>query len=197
MDRPNVLLLYTDQQRWDALGASGNPHIHTADHGEHLGDHGLTGKGPPDQDSCAHVPMLLSLPGRIAAQRRGELIEQVDVAPTVLDYCSVQTPPQFQGRNFRPLLDGGEYESRDSVFMEYRQPFRPQNTWKTLRTRGHKYSICGDGREQLLDLQADPHELTNVVDRPEHAAALAEMRRELLRRWFTIESQFPPRTGIY
>ncbi len=29
MDRPNILLLYTDQQRWDALGASGNPEIQT------------------------------------------------------------------------------------------------------------------------------------------------------------------------
>lgn len=29
MKRPNILLIYTDQQRWDALGASGNNEIHT------------------------------------------------------------------------------------------------------------------------------------------------------------------------
>jgi arylsulfatase A-like enzyme len=29
MRRPNILILYTDQQRWDALGANGNPEIHT------------------------------------------------------------------------------------------------------------------------------------------------------------------------
>jgi len=29
VDRPNVLLMYTDQQRWDALGASGNELIQT------------------------------------------------------------------------------------------------------------------------------------------------------------------------
>lgn len=29
MKRPNILILYTDQQRWDALGAAGNPHIRT------------------------------------------------------------------------------------------------------------------------------------------------------------------------
>jgi len=27
MQRPNILLLYTDQQRWDALGANNNPEI--------------------------------------------------------------------------------------------------------------------------------------------------------------------------
>ncbi|NKB71932.1 MAG: sulfatase-like hydrolase/transferase [Candidatus Latescibacteria bacterium] len=29
MKRPNILILYTDQQRWDALGAAGNPQIKT------------------------------------------------------------------------------------------------------------------------------------------------------------------------
>jgi arylsulfatase A-like enzyme len=29
MDRPNVLLVYTDQQRWNALGLNGNDQIHT------------------------------------------------------------------------------------------------------------------------------------------------------------------------
>lgn len=29
MKRPNILILYTDQQRWDALGANGNPDIKT------------------------------------------------------------------------------------------------------------------------------------------------------------------------
>ena len=29
MPRPNILILYTDQQRWDALGANGNKEIHT------------------------------------------------------------------------------------------------------------------------------------------------------------------------
>ena len=29
MERPNILLITTDQQRWDALGCNGNPYIHT------------------------------------------------------------------------------------------------------------------------------------------------------------------------
>lgn len=29
MQRPNILLIYVDQHRWDALGANGNPYIHT------------------------------------------------------------------------------------------------------------------------------------------------------------------------
>ena len=171
--------------------------IFTADHGEHLGDHGLVGKGPPDQDSCAHVPLILSMPAAIRPQRRSELIEHVDVAPTVLDFCGVQVPRAFQGRGFRALLDGGDYRRRTSVFIEYRQPFEPDKTWKTLRTHEMKYSISADGRERLLDLRADPDELTNAIDHPRHADALAAMRAELVRRWFDVEKQYPLRTGIY
>ena len=29
MKRPNVLMIYTDQQRWDTIRYAGNPHIHT------------------------------------------------------------------------------------------------------------------------------------------------------------------------
>jgi arylsulfatase A-like enzyme len=40
MKRPNILILYTDQQRWDAIGAAGNPHIRTP-HLDRLADEGL------------------------------------------------------------------------------------------------------------------------------------------------------------
>ena len=40
---------------------------------------------------------------KTAGQRRSELIELVDVAPTVLELCGVQPPPIFQGRSFKPL----------------------------------------------------------------------------------------------
>ena len=40
MNRPNILLLTTDQQRWDALGVNGNPDIHTP-HLDRLAREGL------------------------------------------------------------------------------------------------------------------------------------------------------------
>ena len=29
MEKPNILLIHTDQQRWDAVGVNGNPDIKT------------------------------------------------------------------------------------------------------------------------------------------------------------------------
>lgn len=170
--------------------------IFAADHGEHLGDHGLIQKGPPGYDSCIHVPLLASWPGRIeAGTRRSELIELVDIAPSILDWCGIQVPPHLQGRSFRPLLEGVEYEARSSAYMEFRNPFAA--SWKTVRTHEFKYSAGKHGQELLFDLTSDPHELTNVADDPGHAEALGAMRHELLRRWFDVERQYPLKTGQY
>lgn len=186
--------------------------IFTSDHGEHLGDHGLIQKGPPGLGSCAHVPLIVvppGSPGGVDKRVEPAIIEAVDIAPTILDLCGVQSPPFFQGRSFRPLLDAAAghevYVPRSSAYIEFRDPFR--SSWKTVRTRDHTYTMHTDGRnhhpattptaELLFDLATDPHEQRNVAPDPEYARALEAMRAELLRRWFTVENQYPLRSGKY
>jgi arylsulfatase A-like enzyme len=178
--------------------------IFTADHGEHLGDHGLIQKGPPGLESCAHVPLIVAPPAATGAGAvHPEIIEAVDLAPTILDYCGVQAPPFFQGRSFRSLLAGDAYTPRTSAFIEFKDPFR--SSWKTVRTHDYKYSVYRSGgdpataemAELLFDLRDDPHEQRNVAGDPAYGAALDRMRRELVRRWLTVENQYPLRSGPY
>ncbi len=176
--------------------------IFTSDHGEHLGDHGIVAKGPPGLDSCAHVPLLISHPRRIEPEQRLDaLIEAVDIAPTILDFCGVQTPPSFQGRSFRALLQGERYEPRSSAYIEFKDPFR--KSWKTIRTQRYKYCAFSDSMgasspdELLYDLREDPHEQRNVAGDPAYRDALEAMRAELVRRWFMVEDQYPLRSGRY
>jgi len=170
--------------------------LFTSDHGEHLGDHGRIQKGPPGYDSCAHVPLLVRYPARVQGGRRfKELVEGVDVAPTILETCGVQVPPAMQGRSFRPLLEGGAYAPRESVFIEFRAPFAYSS--KCVRTHTHKYWIANDGEERLFDLVQDPHELRDASQDPACQGTLHGLRRELLRRWFDSEKQYPVRTGQY
>lgn len=170
--------------------------IFTSDHGEHLGDHGRIQKGAPGYDSCTHVPLLVSYPTEILSERKlPELIEAVDIAPTILDYCGIRIPPIFQGRSFRPLLQGDSYQERESVFIEYRHPFGI--SWKTIRTHSYKYCVSNEGEELLFDLKSDPHELRNVSGQAEYQDILHQAREELIRRWFTVEKQYPLRSGQY
>jgi arylsulfatase len=170
--------------------------IFTSDHGEHLGDHGLTGKGPPGYDSCIYVPCLISYPGKIEPGLRIDtLTEGVDMCPTILDYCGVQIPRIVQGRSLKPALQRQPYEPRTSIFMEHKNPFR--SSWKTVRTLEYKYCCNNAGREILFDLRKDPHEINDVAREPDYEDVLHMMRREMLSRWFDVEKQFPLRTGAY
>ncbi len=170
--------------------------IFTSDHGEHLGDHGLIQKGPPGHESCTRVPLLVSMPGKIAqGQRHDEIVELIDLAPTVLEYCGVQSPPFMQGRSLRPLLQGQEYLPRSSALMEWKDSFK--TSWRTIRTERFKYCASKTGEELLFDLEADPGEQCNVVAKTDYAAALGECRRELIARVFEAENQYPLRTGPY
>lgn len=170
--------------------------LFTSDHGDHLGDHGCVAKGPPGYDSCARVPLIVSCPGRMPpGQTRGELVEGVDIAPTVLDFCGIQVPPIMQGRSFRPLLDGGSYWERDSAFIEFREPFGI--SWKAIAAAKYKYCVSNEGRELLFDLTRDPGELRNVAREAAYETTLHDARRELIRRWFDVEKQYPLKTGPY
>ncbi len=181
----------------DATGQRDNTLvIFTSDHGEYLGDHGKIGKGMPGHDASARVPLIMSWPGVIErGGRYSELVELVDLAPTMLEFCGIQTPPALQGRSLRPLLTGGDYESRTSAFMEQRE--YPAASQKAVATHRFKYCVNHEARELLFDREADPDELTNVADDPAYRDDLEAMRAEFLRRWFEVEHPPRERVGAY
>jgi arylsulfatase A-like enzyme len=71
----------------------------------------------------------------------------------------------------------GKKKGRDSVFLPYMQIQRAvrDERWKLI-------AYPKIGHLQLFDLQADPHERVNLIDRPEHAPHVARLRK-LMREW--------------
>src|SRR3546814_459571 len=74
----------------DALDRTGQREntivIFMSDHGEMLGDHGIYLKGPYFYEPAVRVPLIVSWPGTIAGGRSvPEMVELVDLAPTLLD----------------------------------------------------------------------------------------------------------------
>ncbi len=80
--------------------------VFTSDHGELLGDHGLYLKGPHFYEPSIRVPLILSWPGHIAPGQSAELVELVDLAPTLLAACGLPPYPGMQGRSLWPGLSG-------------------------------------------------------------------------------------------
>lgn len=165
--------------------------LFTSDHGEWLGEHLRWGKGWPGADAVSRVPLLVRWPaGNLSAgQRVSEIVEAVDVLPTLLEAAGIQVPPHVQGSSLLPLLRGAPVASSATAVME-------ANGWKTLRSAGFRYLLHADGRESLWDLEADPCEYRDLACDDRYQDVLAEHRRLLLQRLLTMERPLP-RTWIY
>ena len=113
----------------------------------------------------------------------GQLVLNVDLAPTLLDLAGVSKPAGFHGESFLPLLSGEATGWRDAFIAEYfeESPFPRIPTWEAIRTRRWKYIRYPDlGREfdELYDLGTDPYELNNLV----MEARVSDTRDSLIRR---------------
>ncbi len=91
-----------------------------ADHGDYTGDYGLTEKWPNAfQDCLINVPLIAKIPG---IESKGILYEQlvqtIDLFPTVLDIAQIKTQYTHFGKNLIPFLQGRSEKIRTAVFAE-------------------------------------------------------------------------------
>ncbi len=141
--------------------------IYMGDNGFQFGEHGLIDKRDAYEASM-RVPLLAWCPTLIDADIKiREMIENIDIAPTILDLAGVQIPEKMQGMSFLPLLRGKDIPWRHEVFYEYywEWAFPQTPTMFAVRTDRYKY-IYNWGIwdiNELYDLQKDPYELNNLI----------------------------------
>lgn len=169
--------------------------VFTADHGDHLGDHGL-GEKELFYEQAVRVPMIVVDPRPQADFTRGTsslaFVESVDVVPTILEALALPSAEHIvEGRSLLPLLHGqGVPGWRDAVFSELDYAFREARhvlgrgvdecrAWM-VRTERWKYVHWQGLRPQLFDLRGDPHELVDLGDAPGFEAVRAGMKDRLL-----------------
>lgn len=162
-----------------------------SDHGEWLGDHLRYGKGYPGDDAVSRVPLIVRWPAGVVAPGRTitQIVEAVDVVPTLLECVGMQIPPRLQGQSFAQALTNEAWVGRGAALMEY-------TGWKAFRTPRYRYLIHAGGHEKLWDLQHDPGEYVDVANDTTYRDVLAEQRRLLLQRLIEIERPLP-RTWPY
>ena len=148
--------------------------IVTADHGESLGDHGERGHGIFVYESALRVPLIVRWPG-IAPRRVPDLVQLIDLAPTILALEGLEAPP-MDGANLAPVLRGRPAGGRTG-YAESMFPL--QHGWSALRTvRDNRFKLIEAPRPELYDLATDPDELQNLYDtQPAAAARLAAKLR--------------------
>jgi arylsulfatase A-like enzyme/Tfp pilus assembly protein PilF len=151
-----------------------------SDHGEGLGDHGEQEHGLFVYDEAIHVPLIIKQEGNAGAGRRlRDVVQHIDIVPTLLDFVKAPIPNQLRGRSLKPLLEGTGQLVPVPVYSEALYA-RYHFGWSELTAlTDERYRYIKAPREELYDLEKDAKERANLA--LERAQAAQAMRGALDR----------------
>lgn len=162
----------------------------TSDHGEAVGEHGWVEHGDLVYEEQLEVPLVLYVPGALAAAERVPgPATLADVAPTLLGLAGLPVPDAMDGVDLaaglerdRPLLA----RSHGTAMMP------PEVAWR----RGVLKLVVdlGTGDRELFDLEHDPGELVDLSARREATAEW--LYRELCWRLCAARAEAVTAEGI-
>jgi len=143
-------MTYTDAQIGRVLRALEKDGLHRntdivlwADHGFHLGEHGLWCK-TTNYESDTHVPLIF-----VDADRRGQtarceaVVELLDIFPTLCDMCRLPKPEGLEGKSLIPWLENAAYPSASTALSQFPRPWfyreQPEYMGYSVRTKSYRY----------------------------------------------------------
>ena len=150
----------------------------TGDHGYQLGEHGLWAKQTLFEEGT-RVPLIVAGPGVKPGVRAG-LVEQVDIYPTLAGLAGLNIPKDVQGTTLQPLLADPAARGKQVVFSTMVST-NTKLIGRSVSTDRFRYIEWDEGRggRQLYDHESDPHELTNLADKPTQAERVERMHVRL------------------
>ncbi|MEM8568622.1 MAG: sulfatase [Bacteroidota bacterium] len=158
--------------------------FYMGDNGFSFGEHGLIDKRQAYEESI-RVPMLAFGGGKLLAEDSVEqLIQNIDIGPTVLAMAGLQKPPNMDGESFLQILKGETPAGwRERIYYEYfwERPFPQTPTVHAVRTDKYKfirYYGLWDLNE-LYDLENDPYETQNLIRSPQHQEIAKKLRNDI------------------
>ena len=171
--------------------------IYTGDNGFYLSEHGLAGKWFMHEESI-RTPLIVYDP-RLVKEKRdrkaGQMVLNIDLAPTMLDMAGVRPPAAMQGRSMVPLVAGTPARWRNEFFYEHH--FR-NNGWipstEGVRTNRYKYTLYTDEPgtvEEMYDLETDMQEETNLAENAKYRDRLEQLRSRR-QSWLRRLDQWRP-----
>lgn len=143
----------------------------TGDHGFLLGDHGLWTKHA-SFDLALRTPLVIRAPGAARGAATDEIVESLDVVPTLLELTGVAAPPDLGGASLTPLLDGPPGPGKGFAVSQWTSAISlDPGPWfgESIRTGRWLYTEWRDRdgslhARMLYDHETDPGEMVNVAE---------------------------------
>jgi len=151
------------------LGLAENTHVfYLSDHGDWLGEHGLTLKGPMFYDCHMRVPLIWRGPGVPQNRVNYEPVSTLDLSPSLMDLTEVDARLSQHGESLKSVLNG---KSREFAMCEWEllaDRVDKKVSLRSVRTRTYKLTKdMKHGHGELYDLLADPNETNNLFNHPD------------------------------
>jgi arylsulfatase A-like enzyme len=173
-----------------------------------MGDHGLYWKGPYTYNGCTNIPTIVSAPGLPGGLVSNALTSQIDLFPSILDYCSVDLPGAhwsehkdfawgqeqdivlYPGKSWRPVLEGRK-KLHDEIIIEndYLSTGFKARCMVTDNFRITIYPGTDDG--ELFDVKKDPGEMVNLWYKPQYENLKLELLRQMLDAYSRNTPHYP------
>jgi iduronate 2-sulfatase len=156
------------------------------DHGFHLGEHDFWGKHNILHNAL-HVPLVIKVPGKYKKIPVNELVEFVDIYPTICELAGLELPSHLHGRSMVPLLGNEKTDWKKEVFAEWKGA-------RTVLSDRYSYSYWFEdrfnGAQALFDYEKDPQENVNVADKVEYQEVVKHHRQLLDSLYATDMAEF-------
>ena len=169
----------------DETSLAGNTIVmYTSDQGFYLGENGWFDKRFA-YDVSMQTPLLIRWPGRINKGRvSNELVQNIDFAPTILDFASAKVPDWMQGESLLPILtDTRKTLSRKYLYYHYYEFVKDHTVIPHLAIRSERYKLIyfyTENEWEFYDLKSDPGEQKNLIKSPAHQELIAQLKAELV-----------------
>jgi tetratricopeptide (TPR) repeat protein len=147
----------------------------TSDHGEALGEHGEAEHGVFLYNSTLHTPLVVKMPNdEGGGRRRSDVVQQIDILPTLLDLMGAPRPASLRGRSLKHLIESADATLPGAaVYSESIYP-RLHFGWSELASvTDGRYRFVRAPRPELYDLLQDRGERQNIA--PANPAKVAEL----------------------
>lgn len=157
--------------------------IYTSDQGFFLGDHGLYDKRFIMEETLK-MPFIAKCPALIKpGSVNGDIITNVDFAPTFIDLAGAERPEAMQGDSFLANMEGRTPPGwKEACYCRYYVEGGEHATaaWYGVRTKRDKLvHYYKRGEWEYFDMEADPEELHNSYGEARYAGRIAELKRRI------------------
>ncbi len=158
--------------------------VYSSDQGFYLGEHGYFDKRFMYEESF-RTPLIMHYPGFAKKGKINALVQNIDYAPTFLDYAGVSVPQEIQGVSLKPLLQHNTPPAgwRKALYYHYYEFPCEHFTRRHYGIRTGRYKLIHfyyDFDEwEFFDLQSDPHEMHNLYHDAAYAGVIDSLKAGL------------------